>query len=288
MSEEKMVVNPTEPTPVETVQEEVVQEVASPETLQVETPQVEAPAPEAVQKSVDSLDEYGVPYKNRYMEYKRKLEKAEEEKQRLLQQSQNQQQTQKKYSISELEEFSRETDNPAHRQWAIAEAEKIREEKQAEIVRKEIEKVQNTTKAEVIKQQTYNGVVQRNPELVIKDQYGNHVWNTRSPLFQRIAQYMQDPDFSSNPRGLEAAERFALVDIMRNSVPAVSKTLTKTNNELKNLQKKTLVESGVNQPIQTVNSLEAAKEKLKNTGSKEDATLAMKEILKAQGILSDE
>ena len=90
--EQQVVAEVAETTPVE---EAVEQEVASPETQVVQQEEVQAPAAEAVQKSDNSLDEFGVPYKNRYMEYKRKLEKAEKEKQELVQQTQTQQPAQR-------------------------------------------------------------------------------------------------------------------------------------------------------------------------------------------------
>ena len=138
-NEEQGVVNPVEQTTAAEPEAVEVQEVASPEQPVEEAQKVETPVADAGQKSVSNdLDEFGVPYKNRYMEYKRKFEKSEEEKQKISQQTQAQAQPQRQYSVAELEAFALETDNPAHKQWAINEAERIREERTTQLIRKEL------------------------------------------------------------------------------------------------------------------------------------------------------
>lgn len=285
MEIEEQVVNPVEATATE---EAVEQEVASPEEVSVEPEVVQSPVPDAGQKSVsDELDEFGVPYKNRAMEYKRKLEKLEKERQE-SQQNQIQQPQQRQYSIAELETFASETDNPAHKQWALAEAEKIREQKQAELVKRELEGWKKQTESEHIKQQTFNAVVSRNPDLIVKDANGNFLgWNAKNPLFSKINQYMSNPEIASHPRALEVAEAFAVRDLYQTSAPKMGQSLAKVNSELKSLQKKTLVEGGGNQVQQSVSPIVAAQQRLSETGSKDDAAKALKEIFKAKGVLKD-
>ena len=145
MEEQEQVVEPVEATATE---EAVAQEVASPEVSVEKPEEIQSPVSDAGQKSVSNdLDEYGVPYKNRAMEYKRKLEKLERERQEREQQGfQTQPQQQRQYSIAELETFALETDNPAHKQWALAEAEKIREQKQTDLVSRALDEKLNGLK----------------------------------------------------------------------------------------------------------------------------------------------
>ncbi len=289
MEEQEQVVEPVEATATE---EAVAQEVASPEVSVEKPEEIQSPVSDAGQKSVSNdLDEYGVPYKNRAMEYKRKLEKLERERQEREQQGfQTQPQQQRQYSIAELETFALETDNPVHKQWALAEAERIREQKQTELVSRALDEKLNglkkQTEMEQVKQQTFQAVVSRNPDLIVKDASGNFAgWNAKSPVFQKMNQYMSNPEIASHPRALEVAEAFAIRDLYQASAPKLGQKMAKTNSELKSLQKKTLVEGGGNQVPQDVSPLVSAKQKLYQTGSKEDGRSALREIFKAQGIL---
>lgn len=289
MEEQEQLVEPVEATPTEAV---VAQEVASPEVSVEKPEEIQSPVSDAGQKSVSNdLDEYGVPYKNRAMEYKRKLEKLQREhKAREQQAVQTQPQQQRQYSIAELETFALETDNPAHKQWALSEAERIREQKQTELVSRALDEKLNglkkQTEMEQVKQQTYQAVVSRNPDLIVKDASGNFAgWNAKSPVFQKMYQYMSNPEIASHPRALEVAEAFAIRDLYQASAPKLGQKIAQTNSELKSLQKKTLVEGGGNQVPQDVSPLVSAKQKLYQTGSKEDGRSALREIFKAQGIL---
>jgi hypothetical protein len=47
------------------------------------------------------------------------------------------------------------------------------------------------------------------PELFIKDNLGNKVWNIQHPMMQYINQIMQDPRFANDPEGLSAAADMA-------------------------------------------------------------------------------
>jgi hypothetical protein len=102
-------------------------------------------------------------------------------------------------------------------------------------------------------------------------------------------QYLANPELQSHPRALELAEAFAIRDLYRASVPTISQKMTKATNELKSLQKKTLVEGGGNTMQQSVPPIVSASERLRKTGSERDAKEVMKEYFKSKGVLpSDE
>jgi hypothetical protein len=285
MEENEQVVNPEAPTTSEP--EAVKQESQEPAEPEITTQEVETPATDAGQKSVSlDLDEFGVPYKNRAMEYKRKLEKLEQESKSYQQAQQVQQKPQ--YTIEQLEAFALEADDPAHKQWALGQAEKLREEKFSKMLNERFKETQSKQTAEQVKQQTFASVIQQNPDLIVKDANGQFLgWNDRSPLFQRVNYYMRDEGLASRPDALLWATKLARADLLEQAQPKINKTVEKANSDLRSLQKKTLLEGSGNQDNQRVSTDNAALERLKQTGSKEDATLALKEYFEAKGVFDE-
>lgn len=284
MQEQEQVVNPTEATPVDEAVTNETQETASPET---ETQKVETPVADAGQKSVSNdLDEFGVPYKNRAMEYKRKLEKLQKEAEE-RQYAQQAQQPQK-YTIEQLEAYALEADEPAHKQWALAEAEKLREKRYEEVAERKWRTLSEEQQKQELRKRTLSEVVAKHPEMVVKDKQGNFMgWNQNSPLVQRVGVYMNNPEIANRPDGLALATQLAKGDLWEMNQPKINQTIEKANADLRNLQKKTLVEGSGNQDIAQVSPYEAAIQKLNVTGSKDDATLAMKEYFKSKGVISE-
>ena len=103
----------------------------------------------------------------------------------------------------------------------------------------------------------------------------------------RMSYYMQNPDIASRPEALTIAEKFAAADLYYAQKPSIQKTISKQTNQIKSLQKKTMVEGGGNNSNVQVSSRQAAIDKAKQTGSIKDASNAMGEILRAQGLMSD-
>jgi hypothetical protein len=278
-----------QPSDVEQESSNEVQETAQPETKEVvETPESKQPALEVRQPPVDEVDEMGVPLKNRLAEARRKLLKAEKELEEARAPKQ-QQPVEQKYTKAQLTAFAASTDDQQSRLWALEQLDKISNDDQRRIVKEELTGLQRQQTELNVRQQTFNTVIQRNPDIAVKDPLGNFIgFNTQSPLYQRMNFYMSNPEIVARPEALEIAEAFAMRDLAYAQKPVVAKTIEKQANQIKSLQKKTMVEgNGSNSNVQ-ISSMQAAKDKLKQTGSVKDASNVMGEILRRQKILSDD
>jgi len=286
MEEEKqdVTVDPSATTEVQ----EVVEQVADTSSQQqvVEQPPISTEPPAGNQQVVES-DDMGVPYKNRYMESQRKLEKTQKQQEQILQKLDTIEQgsKQQEHTIAELETFVAETDNDAHRLWAQKEIRKKEQTAMADIVRTELDKRDQVQLVEQSKKQSLESVMQRYPDAFLKNSSGRSVgWDTSNPLTQRIGQYMQDPEIANNPRGLQVAAAMAFADLSLNRSTTVQKQAQKLKTEVKTLQKQTMVEAGGGHINPSVSSRQAAMEKTKS-GKPKDAIDAMKELWKATGRL---
>ena len=265
------------------------QETAQPETKEVvETPESKQPALEVRQPPVDEVDEMGVPLKNRLAEARRKLLKAEKELEEARAPKQ-QQPVEQKYTKAQLTAFAASTDDQQSRLWALQELDKISNDDQRRIVKEELTGLQRQQTEMNVRKQTFDTVIQRNPDLAVKDPAGNFLgFNTASPLYQRMNYYMTNPDIVARPEALEIAEALAIRDLHYAQKPVVAKKIETQANQIKSLQKKTMVEgNGSNSNVQ-ISSMQAAKDKLKQTGKISDGAKAMGEILRRQGVLSDD
>jgi hypothetical protein len=220
--------------------------------------------------------------KNRWFEIQRKLENklsetVEEKLTQVLSKVQNNQVAQPKYSIDELERFAEETDSDGHRRWAKQEIRKLQQEEQAGLVRKELQTWQQQQQAQQLEQRSFQEVVTRHPDLVIKDSAGNILgWNQNSPLVQSMSRYLSDPRVSGQPDKFLIAEKFALADMYLAQRPKVQKEIASQKEEIKNLQKRTLVEAGNNQEGYIPSPEASAMERLTKTGSITDAVNVLK------------
>lgn len=285
MEEQVQDVNTVEPSTTETPSSNEVQEVAQTEKQEVvDTPKVET-ASEERKPSVEPVDEMGVPLKNRLAEAQRKLRKYEEQE-RLQQQPQ--QQPKQEYTVEQLRAFAISADDPQHRAWALNELDKLSEEKFKTVARNEYQTVAKQQQEAAIRQQTLQDLTQRNPDVLIKDQAGNLGFNMKNPLAARMQFYMQNPDIVARPDALMIAEKFAAADLYYAQKPVVQQTIAKQANQIKSIQKKTMVEGAGNNSNISVSPRQAAIEKAKQTGSMKDASEAMGAILRQGGILSDE
>jgi len=266
--------------------EEVVKEV--PETDQQEqNAQTQSetqiiPTPEVTGVPSD-VDEMGVPFKNRYYEMKRKYEDVSSKQDQILQKvdSLQGQQQQPKHSKEELMAYiSKEDTEPAHRAWALNEINKLEEKNVSEKIEQKFQVLQKQQKAEQVKNETFNFVTQRHPEITIKDNAGNFVgWNTRSPLVQRMDAYMRNPEIANNPAGLRVALALAKDDLSGGQLANQQKLKT----QVKTLQKATMVEGGETKSVQELDNLSRAKDTLRKSGTVKDANKAVSAWLKKQG-----
>lgn len=252
------------------------------EQAQVETSSDVIAQPEEVKPTSDVIaDEPKVEtkpdpdfYKNRWAEAQRKLENREKQLEEILSKVDKklEQPQQQQYSIEELEAFAESTENDAHKIWAKKEIRKLQQEEQAKLVRQELQGWQQQQQVQTTKQRAFEEVISRNPDLIIKDQAGNFVgWNQQSPLFGQMNKYLSDPRVSNQPDALLIAEKFALADMYMRQKPQVQKTIVSQKEEIKNLQKKTMVEAGGGQDSYTPSPTDVAFSELSKSGSLADA-----------------
>jgi len=278
MEEEKQDVNVDSSTT-----EEAVTEANDQPQGEVDSPDSTEDTPSGGGKPVLSeVDEMGVPYQNRYMEMKRKYEDTGAQLSELKTMVQNLQSNNKqKYTKAQLTAFIANPDTePEHRTWAIQEIEKLEEEKYSNIVKKEIQSLSEKQNFEKVRSQSFNYILQRNPEIAIRDNNGTFLgWNIKSPLFQKMDMYMRNPEIANNPSGLRVALALAKEDLS----PTQVATQQKLKAQVKNLQKGTLVEGSGKTHTQVVDNLNRAKDSLRRSGHMKDANNAVKEWLKKQG-----
>ena len=240
------------------------------------------PTPEVAGVQSD-VDEMGVPFKNRYYEMKRKYEDVSSKQDQILQKMDNfqGQQQQPKHTKEELMAYiSKEDTEPAHRVWALTEMNKLEEQKVSETIDQKFQTLQKQQTAERVKNETFNFVIQRHPEIAIKDNAGNFVgWNTKSPIVQRMDAYMRNPDIANNPSGLRVALALAKDDLSGSQVASQQKLKT----QVKTLQKGTMIEGGQTTSVQETDSLSRAKDTLRKSGTVKDANKAVSAWLKKQG-----
>lgn len=266
------VVTPVETTPTTTASE------SSTQTTEVSTTPVVN----------ETTDEFGVPYKNRAMEWKRKSEELAEKLPSLVEEKINeafaknsQQAQQREYTVAELEQYA--MDNPESRPWVEEQKQNLTLKRLTGEIEKKFQATEKVKEANIKKQQSLQYVMQTYPDAFVKNNQGQVAgWNNNHPLTQTIGQLMQDPRFANDPEGLMAASDIAYARFSRGQQPVIQQKQESLKAEVKNLQKQTMIEGGGRQGIQTVAPHRAAIDKLKQTGSFKDATEAVKAIIDAK------
>lgn len=284
MEDTQKAVNTTESAPVDQVVNTTETDQPSQETTQPTTETTSTP--QAGQPSYEAVDEFGVPYKNRAFEWKRKYEDSLDKMSSIVEEAvknsiKNNTPQQREYSFSELEQFAQ--DRPEYRPWV--------EEQKALLLRKQItgefdqklKAVETQKQAEVKKQNAFNYVASTYPEIFVKNQGGQLMGvNNQHPMAQQINMLMQDPRFANDPEGLMAAADIAYARVSRLKQRENLVKEQKLKAEVKQLQKQTLVEGGARQGVQAVPEYMKALERAKQTGSIKDAAAAMAAIAKAK------
>ena len=280
---------------------EEIQEVVNTEALesdqqeqsveQTQETQSQPPAQEAGQTPVISdFDESGVPWKNRAMEAQRKLEKSSQdiaEMKEMMAKLQQGQQQKPQYTEAELQAYiADERTSSANRALALRELDKLREQRTANVIKKEIGSWKQEQEAQVARQRSLTTVYQRHPEAFIKNNTGQIVWNQQSPMYQRIAQYMQNPEIGNNPRGLIVAASMAYSDLSLDQSARSQQQQQQLKRQVKKLQKSTMVEGGGKRTQQAKTPVRKAIDDFaKSKGKVSEGTIAMKEWLKAKGTI---
>lgn len=269
---------------VETQAESTSQPEEGQQTQDVQQQQTQS-SPAASKPAVEALDEFGVPYKNRFAEYRRKYEDLEQKLNQIQQQGS---QTTPQYTEEQLRAFSAQ--NPAYAPWANTEIDKLKEQKIAKAIRSEMESWKQEQVNEQKRQQAFSYVASNFPDVFVKDQNGKPVlgqWDLNNPVVREIGNLMQDPRVAKEADGLAIAADIAFSRVMRQQAPIIQQKIQQQKTEVKNLQKRTLVEgggqtSGVAKPAHRV-----ALDNLAQTGSMKDALSAMKEINKLRGTIEE-
>ena len=280
----------TEEVVVETTTD--VQETLDP-SVQGETTTEETPAQgeeQSTEVPVDvdtSLDEYGVPWKNRAMEQERKNQQLLENIPTVIEETLQKQNTKKEetpeYSIGELEAFIRDCDDPSQITWAENEKETLRANefnKRLDTIRAE---EQSKLKFTNTKQQAEHAVMTdpRFASAFVTDQAGNKQWNTTSPLAQGINRVMNSDFLKGKPDALLHAAIYTRGELLDKSIPVASQKLTSMKRENAKLKQQTLTEGGGNpQPTATTTAFQTAKAKAAKSGSKKDTQAAILEYFK--------
>lgn len=287
LNEEKDVASDSSTEKEQAVTQEV-QETASVDSAQTEQNSLDAETKPAV--SSNSVDETGVPWQNRAMEWKRKTEELSQALPNIIEQklqevlNKQQVQTEKKYSISELESFALQ--NPEYKPWVEEQKAKVIQENLSSQFDEKLKRVKEQEQALVRKQQAEAYVVQNYPDAFLKDSTGRVVgWDQNSPITREIMSVMQDQRISGQPDGLQIASDIAYARYMRSEVSKSSKTQRTLKSQVRKLEQATLAEGQGKAPVETKSGLKKAQERLAQTGTMTDAQNAVKEYFKGLGVL---
>lgn len=276
------------PAAQEEVKETVINESA--ETVeQQETPGAEAGKTE----QVDSHDEQGVPYKNRYMEYKRKVEDLSSNLPNIIEQKlkeviptlQPQQKT-PQYSIADLESFA--IQNPDQRPWVEQEKAKLIQTQLAEQVDQRFKQAETLRNDQFKRQHAETYVIQSYPELFVKDTQGRVLgWDSSHPLTSEVSRLMTDPDLAKRADGLQIAADIAYARYVKSQGNKTQKVTKALKGQVKSLEKKVMSEGAGKVPIVKKNGLSEAQQRLAQTGSSKDAEAAIREYFKNTGFIKE-
>lgn len=285
---EKEGVEADSPAAQEEVKEAVINESA--ETVeQQETPEAEAGKIE----QDDSRDEQGVPYKNRYMEYKRKVEDLSSNLPNIIEQKLKEviptlqpQQAKPQYTIADLESFA--IQNPDQRPWVEQEKAKLIQLQLAEQVDQKFKQAETQRENQYKRQQSEAYVAQNYPELFVKDGQGRVLgWDQSNPLTYEVSRLMADPDLAKRADGLQIAADIAYARYVKAQGLKTQKTTKALKGQVKSLEKKVMTEGAGKVPVARKSGLSEAQQRLAQTGSTKDAESAIREYFKNIGFIKE-
>lgn len=293
MSDEKKVVNLNmEPPPVIDRTPPVVEAQAAPEPA-TEIPLAPDPAPiPAVPAANLDVDEFGVPWKNRAMEWKRKSEDVIDRLPQMIDEKLSkaaQAPQTPTYTYEQLEAYKlQNAADPNVVSWATGEQRKIQTAENKRLFEEVVGSREKVNQTELLKQQALTYVQNTYPEAFRRDAQGRPLaWDEASPITQTIIGLMKNPELSNNPNGLAAAADIAYGRVARSQVPALQAKVASGVAEVKQAQKTSLTEGGGRRVTLTETPQQGALNTLKKTGNLKDAEVAIGAILRNKGILGD-
>lgn len=268
-----------------TTEPEVQTATPTPEGQTVPNPegQTDTQVTEPVQKVED--DTY---WKNRAMEYQRKLDETVQSIPKVIQETLAQQTPkQQEYTVEQLEVFADQTDDVQSKLWAkqkIRELERVEREKEYQrLVAAERTKLTSEHKRQAAEAEVINDP--RFQEAFV-EQGGRKAWNPQSKLTQMAASYLSDPALSERSDALPIAMKLAYADFVMEKNGKVAQTVTSVKRENAQLKQKTLVEGGgVSGQAPKVDKMSQAMTELSKTGSKSALRQLTQEILRQQGVI---
>lgn len=286
MPDEIQDVNTAEPSAAETevVNEEQAVETTPQQEATTTEPQDIAPLPDSVAgEPQDEVDEKGVPWKNRAMEWRRKHDETVAKIPQLIEDGLRKYSTGSKqeYTPEQLRTFAYQTDNAAHQQWALGEASRIEGERNnkamVDTIRTELDARERKVQEQQIKTQSVQYVFNNYPDMFVKNASGQIIgMNNRNPMTAIVNKIMEDPEAKNNPRGIMIAADIAFAQVARQGGLSAIQQNQKLKAEVKNLQRGTLIEGGGKQSVASKTAKQAALEKLQKTGSLQDGVEALK------------
>lgn len=291
MLEDKQVVDlNVEPTP-QIDRDPVVEQALQPEQVEENVPAVEqAPAP-VVPATNQDVDEFGVPWKNRYMEQKRKNEEVVDRLPQIIEEklkSVTQPQT-PTYTYEQLEVYKQQNQHdPNVVAWTVGEQRKIAQAEQRKLIEEVVGQREQVSKVETLKQKSLEYVQNSYPEAFRRDAQGRpNGWDDSNPITKQIFGLMQDPRLANDPQGLAAAADIAYGRVARSQTPALQQKAQALKAEVKQAQKASLTEGAGRRITTSGTPQQGAIEALRRTGSMRDAESAIGAILRQKGILPE-
>lgn len=273
------------------VQEEVLQAEPSTEVpvetapVMPENPVVEQPPVIPVQPVAD-VDEFGVPWKNRALEWKRKSEEVIDRLPQMIDEklSRITQPQQPTYTYEQLEAYKLQNSSDSNIvAWATGEQRKMQQVENKKLFEEVVGSREQVNKADQMRQASLNYVKNTYPEAF--DNTGN--WNFNNPIAQNIRNLMQNPKLSNDPEGLAFAADAAYGRVQKTQIPILHQKVQQGKADVKQAQKASLTEGSGRRVVPNVAPQQTAIDNLRKTGSTQDAQQAIGAILRQKGILVD-
>ena len=283
MADEKQVVDlRVEATPPVMSEQVAVEEAPQPEQAVETTETIEqAPIIPPVQAVNPDVDEYGVPWKNRAMELRRKLEETVDRLPQIIDEKLKTVQTQAQtptYTFEQLEAYKLQNVSDANIvAWATGEQRKLQMAENKKLFEEVTGTRERQRDFETGRQQAFETVKQKYPDAL----------NQNSQMHGLVKQYMQMPEFANRADGLFWAAKMAKADMLENQAPVLQQKVQAQKAEIKQAQKASLTEGAGRKITTSVPAQTMAIESLRKTGSMKDAENAIGSILRAKGILGD-
>lgn len=267
------------------VPEEVLQAEPSTE-LPIETPIDEQVPIQSVPAVNLDVDEFGVPWKNRAMEWRRKSEEMTERLPQMIDEklSKFNQPQQPTYTYEQLEAYKLQNVSDANIvSWATGEQRKMQQAENKKLFEDVVGSREKVNKDDLVRQNSLTYVRTTYPEAF--DTTGN--WNFSNPIAQNIKALMQNPKISNDPEGLALAADAAYGRVQKTQIPILQQKVSQGKADIKQAQKASLTEGSGRRVAPMAPPQQTAIDNLRKTGSTLDAQNAIGAILRQKGILVD-